>query len=180
MKVKVNIRECIEANAEPTGTLLAHASVDVDELFENNCIPEEQEIDVDIHELLAQNRRIAHVWGVEDVQELRPELDHDQAWAVLQTVFKRLHSDYGITWDSINRTAGELFPEKRKCRWQGRIDVSVENYTRDAAIDHLWEMAEHVQRDAVNSTTRAVFDPASLRLAEPGETISRQEAPHEA
>ena len=33
MKVKVNIREFIEENADQPDTLLAHASVDVDNLF---------------------------------------------------------------------------------------------------------------------------------------------------
>src|SRR5207245_3381062 len=62
-----------------------------------------------IHDLLAQERKIAHIWGIGDVQDVRPDLSEDQAWQVLQTVEKYLDSDYGITWDTIKLTADELF-----------------------------------------------------------------------
>jgi hypothetical protein len=173
MKVKVNIREHIEDNADHNDMLLVHASVDVDELFDTNSIPEEAEIDVDIHELLAENRQIAHIWGIDDVRQQRPDLDEEQAWAVLQLVEEKLDCNVGITCEIVERIADVLYPEKRQRRWQGRIDVSVDNYDRVIAIEHFEEMAAHVERDAVNSTTRATFDPASLRPVEPGETTSK-------
>jgi hypothetical protein len=172
MRLKVNIREFIEDNADHNDMLLVHASVDVDDLFETNCIPEEHEIDVDIHELLAKNRRIAHIWGIEDVQEIRPDLNPDQAWDVLHKVWERLDSRDGITWDILSAVADRLYPKRKRHAWAGRIDVSVENYTRAAAIEHFEGMARHIERDAVNSTTKAEFDPASLRPAQSDETIS--------
>ena len=39
MKVKVNIRDHIEENADHNDMLLVHASVDVDELFDTNPEP---------------------------------------------------------------------------------------------------------------------------------------------
>ncbi len=171
MKVKVNIRNYIEENADHNDMLLVHASVDVDELFDTNCIPEESEIDVDIHELLAENRQIAHIWGVDDIKTFRPDLNADQAWRVLQTVEERLYYDVGITWDVVETVAGELYPQPEG-PWQGRIDVSVENYTRDAAIEHFTELAACMEKRAVNSTTKASFDAASLRLVEPNETVN--------
>src|SRR5258707_14357108 len=108
MKVKVNIRDFIEENADHNDMLLVHASVDVDDLFDTNCIPEEHDLDIDLHELLAQNRQIAHIWGTGDVREVRPDLDDDQAWEVLQAVDKRLDSEQGICRETIEIVADEL------------------------------------------------------------------------
>src|SRR4051812_21567779 len=112
MKAKVNIRDIIEENADHGQTLHVNATFDVDEFFEVNCILEEHEFDIDLHELLAENRRIAHVWGTEDVQSVRPDLTDDQAWQVLQTVEKHLDSTCGITWETIENTADELYDPK--------------------------------------------------------------------
>lgn len=67
-------------------------------------------LEIDIHELLSGRRQIAHIWSIEDVQEVRPDLDDDNAWKVLQTCKRYLDSNYGITWDVIEITADELFP----------------------------------------------------------------------
>src|SRR4051812_1017236 len=40
----------------------------------------------DIHQLLPNSRQIAPIWGIEDVQQFRPNLSDDQAWEVLQHV----------------------------------------------------------------------------------------------
>jgi hypothetical protein len=173
MKYRVNIREFIEDNADHSDMLLVHASVDLDDLFETNCIPEEQEIDIDIHGLLAANRQIAHILGVDDVQQQRPDLDDDQAWAVLQDAEKYLDLHNGITWDTLKILSDELYPGNLERRWQGRIDVSVENYTREAAVEHFEQMAAHVERNSVNSTTKATFDHASFQPLEPNETINQ-------
>jgi len=154
MKVKVNIREVVEDNASTY-----------------DSIPEE--IDVDIHELLAEHRQIAHLWGVDDVRALRPDLNADQAWRVLQTALERLDCNVGITCDTVETIADELYGGKPKLRWQGRIDLSVEHYSRDEAIEHFTDLAAHIEKDAVNSTTKASFDAASLRLVEPNETGSK-------
>jgi hypothetical protein len=169
MKVKVSLHELIEDNASTyNGQLRVSAGIDLEELF--GSIPEKDEIDVDVHALLAENRQIAHIWGIDDVQQQRPDLDADQAWAVLQKVAARLDNALGITI-AIIETAAELYPQPEG-PWQGRIDVTVENYTRDAAIEHFEAMAETIERQSVNSTMRAVFDLASLRLAGRDETTS--------
>lgn len=54
--------------------------------------------ELDIHALLAERRQIAHIWSIEDVQHLRPDLDDDQAWEVLQHVDHYKDCEYGITW----------------------------------------------------------------------------------
>src|SRR5207302_1259542 len=148
MKVTFNIREHLKDIADHNGHLQVNADIDLDELFDS--IPEEEEIDVDIHELLAENRQIAHIWGVDDVRQQRPDLDDGQAWAVLQAVEKRLDSDYGITWDTLKIIADELYPEKRYRRWQGQIDVRItdtDGYGQDEVIHRLRDMAGQLTKD---------------------------------
>lgn len=65
----------------------------------------------DIHAYLAERRQIAHIWGIDDVKQERPDLDDDQCWAVLQDIDRHLDSEHGISWDTIRSTADELYPE---------------------------------------------------------------------
>jgi hypothetical protein len=173
MKATVNIRDFIEESADHNDMLLVHASVDVAELFDTNGIPEEHEFDIDIHELLAQNRCIAHIWGTEDVREVRPDLNDEQAWQVLQAIERRLDSQHGIHWDSIESVAEELYGPKADQRWHGRIDVIItdtDGYDRDDVLIRLYDMAGLLAKDMPD--VQAKPDAASVRLAEPSETTS--------
>jgi hypothetical protein len=109
MRVKVNIREHLEGATDHNGELHVSANIDLEDFFEGNGIPEEEEIDVDIHELLAENRQIALIWSVEDVQQLRPDLNDDQAWEVLQHVDHHKDAELGITWLTLEMAADHLF-----------------------------------------------------------------------
>jgi hypothetical protein len=171
MKVKINIREHLEGATDQNGDLRVSACLDLDDLF--SSIPEEEEIDVDLHELLAENCQIAHVWGIEDVQLQRPDLDDDQAWAVLQTAEKRLDSNYGITWDTLEMIASELFVEKQEQHWQGRIDIHItasDGYGQREVINRLRDMAELLAKDMPD--VKADVDPGSVRLLDHDETTS--------
>ena len=64
---------------------------------------------MDIHELLAERRQIAHIWGIEDVQGIRPDLSEEQAWEVLQEVDHHKDAELGITWLTLEMAAGHLF-----------------------------------------------------------------------
>jgi hypothetical protein len=105
MRANINIRDiCREAFGDsPTN------SVNIDHLFEANGVDAEYEIDID--ELLEQEHVIGHFWGIDDVQEVRPDLSDDQAWEVLQTVDRRLDSNLGINWEIVQIIADGLFPE---------------------------------------------------------------------
>jgi hypothetical protein len=145
----------------------------VDDLFEMNGIPEEQEIDVDLDELLAEDRRIAHVWGTDDVRELRPDLDDDQAWAVLQAVAHRLHCDVGITRDVVESVADELYPVQPR-QWQGRIDVRItdaDGYGQDEVLNRLRDMADLLAKDMPD--VEADVDTGAIRLLDPDETANQ-------
>jgi hypothetical protein len=64
---------------------------------------------IDINRYLASNQQIAAIWGTEDVQAVRPDLDTDQAWKVLQQVDRDCLAEYGITWDTLRDTAEDLY-----------------------------------------------------------------------
>jgi hypothetical protein len=108
MKAKINIRDFLEDYAA-YGTLSADLRIAIEDVMQCLDPSAGHEFDIDIHEQLAQNRQIAHIWGTEDVQQVRPDLDEDQAWEVLQTADRRCDSEYGIAWSTIEIIAEELF-----------------------------------------------------------------------
>jgi len=55
--------------------------------------------------------QIAIIWSIEDVQSIRQDLTDEQAMEVLQLVEKRHDASIGISWDTIEYMAEELYPE---------------------------------------------------------------------
>jgi hypothetical protein len=143
------------------------AHVDIEHLFDAADIPDDEEFDIDFHELLAGNRLIAHIWGTEDVQDVRPDLDDDQAWQVLQTLERQLNSEYGISWQTIEDTAEELYGPRPERRWHGRIDVSItdtDGYGQGEVINCLRDMAAALAKGM--PAIKASADEGSVRLGE--------------
>ena len=105
-------------------------------------------------------------------QQLRPDLDDDQAWAVLQEVEARLDCATA-SHATPSRPPPPSSSRSQKGRGKAASTSSVENYTRDARHRAFRGHGRAHQRDSVNSTIRAVFDPESLRLAEPDETKTK-------
>ncbi len=65
----------------------------------------------DLQEVLVEQRQIAIIWSIEDVQQVRLELNDDQSWEVLLRC-QRLHDcNDGFTWLLIETVASDLFPE---------------------------------------------------------------------
>jgi hypothetical protein len=71
--------------------------------------PPSEPPEFDIHEILAERRLIGLLWGVEDVQEVRPDLSDDQCWEVLQQVDDQKDAGLGITWFTLEMAAEQLF-----------------------------------------------------------------------
>ena len=71
------------------------------------------EIDINDHveQLLARHRKIAVIWCIDDVRELRPDLSEDQAWEILQPVKDNHDAEYGIDWTTLEIFATDLYPE---------------------------------------------------------------------
>ena len=68
---------------------------------------------IDLYDLLYERRQIAHIWSIEDVLEVRPDLSEEQAWEVLQKVDAKKDASVGITWDTLRLHADWLFPEEQ-------------------------------------------------------------------
>jgi hypothetical protein len=65
---------------------------------------------IDVHQLLQRRRQIAVIWSIEDVQEVRPDLNAKQAWAVLRQC-ERVHDcSVGFSWELLQYVAEDLFP----------------------------------------------------------------------
>jgi hypothetical protein len=109
MKHAINIRDLLEAAIGHNGELHVSASLDLEDLFNGNAIPEETELDIDIHELLAEQCQIAVVWSIEDVHQVRPDLTDDQCWEVLERASRKHDAGIGITWDVLKCHADDLF-----------------------------------------------------------------------
>jgi hypothetical protein len=65
--------------------------------------------DIDIDALLADRKQIALIWSIEDVQEVRPDLTDKQAWEVLQQVKSHHDATLGVTWETLEWVAQDLF-----------------------------------------------------------------------
>ena len=72
--------------------------------------------DEQIHKTLADRHEIAITWSTEDVRHVRPNLDEEQAWEVLQQV-KDIHdAQWGVSWATLEIVADDLFPKHREDR----------------------------------------------------------------
>lgn len=65
---------------------------------------------IDIHHLLQKRRQVAVIWSIEDVQSLRPDLNDDESWNVLQQCRKWHDCEAGFTWGWIEGFAEQLYP----------------------------------------------------------------------
>jgi len=73
--------------------------------------PEPVDIDCQVHALLAEQKKIAIIWCIEDVQSFRPDLSDEQAWEVLQQVEDIHDAEWGISWQTLETVADDLFPQ---------------------------------------------------------------------
>ncbi|MEZ6063982.1 MAG: hypothetical protein R3C19_26860 [Planctomycetaceae bacterium] len=60
---------------------------------------------------LTEQRRIAVIWSVEDVKQLRPDLTDNQAWHVLLETRRSHDACVGINWNVIDAVADVLYPQ---------------------------------------------------------------------
>jgi hypothetical protein len=65
--------------------------------------------EIDVRQLMAEHRKVAVIWSIEDVQIVRPELTCEQCWEVLQCCEHDHSADAGINWDFIEHVADKLF-----------------------------------------------------------------------
>ncbi len=74
-----------------------------------------EDLEIDIHQILADRQKIAVIWSVSDVQEVRPDLTEDQCWDVLQAVQDNHDANHGICCETLRVQAEILFgPESQQ------------------------------------------------------------------
>ena len=66
------------------------------------------DVDVDIHDLLADHQAIAIVWDISHVKDQRPDLTEEQAWQVLQAIEHDRFNDPML--ETIRHVADNLYP----------------------------------------------------------------------
>lgn len=87
--------------------VIAPATIQINELLEFGCDDDEHVID--LHDILARQREIAIIWGVEDVQSVRPDLSDDQAWEVLKFAQRGHDASLGFNWECLEIAAESLY-----------------------------------------------------------------------
>ena len=129
MKVKFNIRDHLREAADSDFMLTFETSISVDDLFEGNHIPEEQELD--LYELLDAQHAIALVWTTEQVRNHHGHLTEEQAWEVLKECERCYKGEEGLAWDDIAETITELYPEPADSQIDraARCNKVLETYT---------------------------------------------------
>lgn len=100
--------------------------------------PSEQPAFGEIREILAERKQVAILWGVEDVQAVRPDLSKEQSWEVLQRAEDRHDPAIGINANSLAMHAEEMFPryheeEMPPEEWQ-RLKAEM---THDYGLRHM-------------------------------------------
>jgi hypothetical protein len=112
-------------------TVQLPATVDIEELVDFN---DAHKYECDLHELLANERKVALVWSIDDVKQRRPDLSDDEAWQVLDA-FQRPHDcKMQATWDKLEQIAYDLFGSGNAQRVE-RCAKALANYDEDADVD---------------------------------------------
>lgn len=95
------IREALDnfitnANVDPDSDLFKAAAQAVNEL--------------DQYELVDKRYAMAIVWQIDDVLSVRPDLTEEQAGEVLGRVEDCHDASIGVSWDTLEIVADEMFP----------------------------------------------------------------------
>jgi hypothetical protein len=112
------LEKCIEIVSKATGSVLAsfryceearRAASDARRLIRALETIHAFIGEIDIRHLLAEHRKIAVVWEIDDVQFVRPDLYDEQCWEVLQRCEHDHSADAGINCDFIEHVANQMF-----------------------------------------------------------------------
>jgi antitoxin ParD1/3/4 len=62
-----------------------------------------------VNDVLARRGKIALIWSFQDVLEVRPHLTATQAWEVVRHVGHQHDPALGVTWETLEQAAHDLF-----------------------------------------------------------------------
>lgn len=94
---------------EALNNFITNANVDEDsDLFKQAAAAVNE---LDQFELVDKRYAVAIVWQIDDVMTIRPDLTEEQAAEVLGAVESGHDASLGISWDTLEIYADNLFPE---------------------------------------------------------------------
>jgi hypothetical protein len=134
-KIKLNLHDLL-VDALGGETTHIPATVEISELLDFNDVHDGE---LDLDDLLYENRLIAHVWSTEDVRSVRADLDDDQAWKVLQYLDRHVDSERGITWERVEQVAYDMFGSGSLKRVE-RCDQLLRDYSDDLRESNLIDL----------------------------------------
>lgn len=92
--------------------LLGEARNRIRELMNNGCENNYLETLELIERIEARlNDSIEVIWHIDDVKQIREDLDDDQCRGVLEYAKDRHDCNNGITWETLEMTAERLYPQ---------------------------------------------------------------------
>lgn len=98
----------------------APVTIDTDVLIEFG--DENWTHDLDITEHLAESRRIGLIYSTEDVKQVRPDLNDDQAWDVLQQFEAACEDCPDPLFETMQQLADTAYPPDSKQLLTARLD----------------------------------------------------------
>ena len=104
---------------------------------------------------------ISLVWSVTDVKIVRPDLTKGQCSAVLQVVEANHDATLGVSWDTLECEAGELYPLRktqyaRLEKWKGERDW--ESHIGDSfrTLDRIWKKSQRKKQGGSRQPDAAI------------------------
>ncbi|TWT36621.1 hypothetical protein KOR34_15270 [Posidoniimonas corsicana] len=64
-----------------------------------------------VQRLLRRHHRLAIIWSVIEVRRVRPDLNDEQAWQVLERARLHHNASVGVNWETLSAAAEALYPE---------------------------------------------------------------------
>jgi hypothetical protein len=169
MKATINIRNYLEDLIRYGIDVQAH--VDTDDILQSLDLPDEDEFDIDLDKMLEEERKIAVIWTIAHVKEMRPDLSDDQAWEVLKLCRARWGSCQGIDWQTITGTADDLYPRPALQHWHGHLEITIsdaDGYGQDEALARFHDMAKLLAQDMPD--VKATVREGTIYRTDAGET----------
>ena len=131
---------------------------------------------MDFGELLAEDRKIAHVWGIADVQSVRPDLDDERgvgrAAERATTTSTRSAASPGTPSSTPPMSCIPTSPSATGRAGSTSASRTPTATARTKCSTGLRDMAELLARDMPD--VKADVDPGSVRLLDSDETTGKQ------
>lgn len=116
--------------------------------------------DIDIAEHLADSRRVGLIYTTDDVKQVRPDLDDDQAWDVLQQFEAACEDCPDPMFETMHQLADMAFPPDSKVLLTARLDRIRQHIERlpqhekdnPAGYGKAVELLDAVESDINNKT----------------------------